>query len=93
MAHTRACAPAGRLQAVGGLCFTVAALIELHHNLHATWRDPVLWVCVLYLIGSVLFFGAASVGLTSAWMEEQARRATRDARAPHGGANHAPHPC
>ena len=50
-------------QVVGGLCFTLAAVIEQMHNADATWRETVFWVCTLYLAGSVLFFAAAATGL------------------------------
>ena len=43
-------------QVVGGLCFTIAACIELRHNHAATWRHRVFWLCVFYLAGSFLFF-------------------------------------
>ena len=50
-------------QALGGCCFTIAALIEWGHNRHATWRKHVWWLCITYLGGSLLFWFAASCGL------------------------------
>ena len=58
-------------QAVGGCLFTVAAVVELVHNRDATWRHRVFWVCILYLLGSALFWVAASTGLyQAAWRIE-----------------------
>jgi len=63
-------------QAFGGLCFAVAAAIELHHNQHATWRERVFWVCVLYLFGSVLFSVAACTGLAMSALHVQSEELT-----------------
>ena len=49
-------------QAVGGALFTVAACFESYHNRGATREQSVYWVCALYLIGSILFLFAASLG-------------------------------
>jgi len=50
-------------QALGGVCFTAAAIFEFVHNNDVTWRHRVFWVCALYLAGSVLFLLAAADGL------------------------------
>ena len=47
--------------AFGGLFFTIAAAIELDHNKKATPADRVWWLVVTYLVGSVLFWVAATV--------------------------------
>ena len=58
-------------QAVGGLFFTLAASIEFRDVLHVgeTWRYRVFWVCFFYLLGSLLFWLAASTGLYTAWAD------------------------
>ena len=50
-------------QCVGGMLFTAAALVEFHHNHDATPEHRVWWLCAFYLLGSVFFWVAASLGL------------------------------
>ena len=56
-------------QAVGGLCFTIAAIIEFAHNRHTSWRENVWWLCALYLSGSILFLVAAGLAFGAALLE------------------------
>ena len=49
-------------QAIGGALFTLAACVESWHNRSASARSFVYWVCTCYLVGSALFFFAASSG-------------------------------
>lgn len=60
-------------QAVGGLCFTAAAAVEWRHNHDATPAHRVWWLCLYYLLGSALFWLAASIGLAVAagWLDER----------------------
>ena len=53
-------------QAIGGLSFTIAAVIECYHNADATPEHRVWWLCLFYLLGSVLFCLAASTGAAAA---------------------------
>jgi len=57
-------------QAAGGLCFTLAALVEFSHNRSASWRDHVWWLCVWYLLGSVLFLVAAALAFGAVLMDD-----------------------
>ena len=47
--------------AVGALFFTIAASIEYNHNKKSTPADRVWWLVFTYLVGSVLFWVAATV--------------------------------
>ena len=49
-------------QAIGGALFTTAACIESWHNQSARATQYVYWVCLFYLIGSILFLVAAAMG-------------------------------
>ena len=42
-------------QALGGVCFSLAAWTEAAHNAAATPRERVWWLCLYYLLGSLLF--------------------------------------
>lgn len=64
-------------QVAGGVCFTVAAVIEQVHNAGATWQETVFWVCRLYLGGSVLFAVAAITGTVLAIRGGDAELATQ----------------
>jgi hypothetical protein len=59
-------------QAVGGAFFSLAAVIEVAHNYDIRWRPElrVWWLCFYYLVGSLLFWSAASVGfaLSLGWL-------------------------
>ena len=60
-------------QCVGGMLFTAAALVEFHHNHDATPEHRVWWLCAFYLLGSVFFWVAASLGLGLAAGGEEGR--------------------
>lgn len=55
-------------QAIGGFCFFLASIIEFEHNIKASWRERVWWLCTFYLLGSALFFGAAMAALLHSYL-------------------------
>ena len=63
-------------QATGGLLFTIAACIEWWKNRDATASMHVFWVCQFYLLGSLLFLFAASVGTYLSFIGEERKEWT-----------------